>query len=179
MTSEADSSHNASTTQESSRRTQELSQTHRLTSAVWEHSHTVLNDENPAYRYCIHCTTDLIFKTKMASTNLQSHLKSKHAIIVGITLGQIQSKALDQLKKLYNQAELSDQIEKIDTQVFSRQLDSDVVNETLISLIVIQNLSFQAVEWPEFHVFCQVLNLQSKDIVTTAHSQVAKKIEKS
>src|SRR5215471_8557746 len=135
MASEADSSsHNASTTQESSRRTQESSQrtqesswTRRLTSAVWKHSHMANDDEDPAYRYCIHCMTDPIFKTKMASTNLRSHLKSKHAIIVGVTLGQIQSKALDQLKELYNQAELSDQIEKIDTQVFSRQLDSDVV----------------------------------------------------
>ena len=138
MASEADSSsHNASTTQESSRRTQGSSQTRGLTSAVWEHSRTVNDDEDPAYRYCIHCTTDPIFKTKMAPTNLWSHLKSKHAIIVGVTLDQIQSKALDQLKKLYNQAELSGQTEKINTQVFSRQLDSDVVNETLISLIII------------------------------------------
>ena len=136
MASEADSSsHNASTTQESFR-------THRLTSAVWKHSHMTLNDKNSTYRYCIHCMTDSIFKTKMASINLQSHLKSKHAIIVGITLGQIQSKALDQLKKLYNQAKLSGQTEKINTQVFSRQLDPDMINKTLISLIIIQNLSF-------------------------------------
>jgi len=35
------------------------------------------------------------------------------------------------------------------------------------------------VRWPEFHAFCQVLNPESSDYITTAHSQVAKKIEQS
>jgi hypothetical protein len=43
----------------------------------------------------------------MVLTNLQSHLKSKHAIFVEVTLGQIQLKALEQLKELYDQAKLS------------------------------------------------------------------------
>ena len=50
----------------------------------------------------------------MALTNLQSHLKSKHAIFIGVTLGRIQLKALKQLKELYNRAELSGQTEEID-----------------------------------------------------------------
>jgi len=46
----------------------------------------------------------------------------------------------------------------------------------LVLLIVVQNLSFQMVEWPEFHTFCQVLNPESDDFITTAHSQIGKKI---
>jgi hypothetical protein len=96
MASEADSSsYIASTTQEST-------QTRGLSSAVWAYSRMALDGEDPTYRYCIHCTIDPIFKTKMASTNLQSHLKSKHAIFVETTLGKIQSKALEQLKELYD-----------------------------------------------------------------------------
>lgn len=107
MASEADSSsYIASTTQEST-------QTRGLTSAVWAHSCIAHDSEDPAYRYCIHCTTDPIFKTKIAPTNLQSHLKSKHAIFVEITLGKIQSKAFEQLKELYNQAKSSNQTEEI------------------------------------------------------------------
>jgi hypothetical protein len=113
----------------------------------------------------------------MAPTNLWSHLKSKHAIFVEVTLGLVQSKALKQLKELYDRAKSSGQTEEIDTQVFLEQLDLDIVNEALISLIVVQNLPFRAVEWPKFHAFCQVLNPQSKDVITTAHSQIAKKIE--
>jgi hypothetical protein len=43
----------------------------------------------------------------MVLINLQSHLKLKHAILVEVTLGQVQLKALKQLKELYNQAKLS------------------------------------------------------------------------
>jgi len=78
----------------------------------------------------------------MALTNLQSHLKSKHAIFVEVTLGKIQSKALEQLKELYDQAESSGQTKEIDARVFLRQLDPDVVNEALVLLIVVQNLPF-------------------------------------
>jgi hypothetical protein len=81
---------------------------------LWEHSRAALDGEDPAYRYCVHCTIDPIFKTKMAPTNLRSCLKSKHAIFVGVTLGKIQSKALERLKELYNHAESSGQIEEID-----------------------------------------------------------------
>ena len=114
MGSEVDSSSSITST------TQESTWTRRLTSAVQRYSHITLDGEDPAYRYYIHCMTDPIFKTKIAPTNLRSHLKSKHAIFVEVTLGQIQSKALEQLKELYNQAELSSQTEVIDSQVFSR-----------------------------------------------------------
>jgi hypothetical protein len=131
MASEGDSSsYIESTTQESTR-------TRGTTSSVWAHSRTAHDGEDPAYRYCIHCTTDPIFKTKMVSTNLRSHLKSKHAIFVEVTLGLVQSKALQQLIDLYNRAKSSSQTEEIDTQVFLKQLDLDVVNEALISLIVV------------------------------------------
>ena len=83
------------------------------------------------------------------------------------------------MKELYHQAESSGQTSEIDTQVFRKQLDQDVINEALVSLIVVRNLPFSTVEWPEFHTFCQVLNPESKDFVTTTHSQVKNKIEKA
>jgi hypothetical protein len=176
MASEADSSsYIASTTQESTR-------TRGPTSAVWEYSRTALDGEDPAYRYCIRCTEENIvpiFKVKGIPTNLRRHLAAVHSIIVDITVGYVQAKALQQLKELYNRAESSSQTEEIDTYIFSRQLDPDIVNEALVSLIVVRNLPFQTVEWPEFHAFCQVLNPQSEGVVTTAHSQIAKKIKES
>jgi hypothetical protein len=35
------------------------------------------------------------------------------------------------------------------------------------------------VQWPEFHTLCQVLNPESKNCITIAHSQVSQKIEQS
>jgi hypothetical protein len=49
----------------------------------------------------------------------------------------------------------------------------------LVSLIIVWNLPFSAIEWPEFHTFCQALNPELKDFITTTHSQVKNKIEKA
>jgi len=52
-----------------------------------------------------------------------------------------------------------------------------VIDEALISLIVVQNLPFAIVEWPEFYTLCQALNSESEGMITTAHSTVTKKLE--
>jgi hypothetical protein len=54
-----------------------------------------------------------------------------------------------------------------------------VINEALVSLIVVQNLPFSIVEWAEFHVLCQALNSECKDMITTAYSQIHVKIKDS
>jgi hypothetical protein len=175
MASKADSSSYIASTTQSTR-------TRGPTSTVWEYSRTALDNEDPVYQYCIRCIEEnivLIFKVKGVPTNLRRHLAAIYSIIVDITVGYVQAKALQQLKELHNQAESSSQIEEIDTYIFSRQLDLDIVNEALISLIAVRNLPFRAMEWPKFHAFCQVLNPQSEGIVTTAHSQVIKKIKES
>ena len=64
----------------------------------------------------------------------------------------------------------SGQTEDIDSQVFKNYLNQNVINEVLISLIVIWNLPLQMVEWPEFHNLCSVLNPKSDSFITTAHS---------
>ena len=61
-------------------------------------------------------------------------------------MSQIQATTVQQLEQLYLQAKLSDQTEEIDAQVFKKQLNQDIINEALISLIIIQNLSFQMIE---------------------------------
>ena len=110
---------------------------------------------------------------------MRKHIERNHKIQVELTTSRIQTTALQQLKQLYLKAESSGQTREIDTQVFWKQLDQDVINEALISLIVVRNLPFAAVEWPEFHTFCQVLNPESKDTITTTHSQIKNKIEKA
>lgn len=110
---------------------------------------------------------------------MRKHIERNHKIQIELTPSRIQTTTLQQLKQLYLKAESSGQTSEIDTQVFRKQLDQDTINEALISLIVVRNLPFAAVEWPEFHTFCQVLNPESKDAITTTHSQVKNKIEKA
>jgi hypothetical protein len=54
-----------------------------------------------------------------------------------------------------------------------------VIVTVLISLITVRNLFFRIVEWPEFHVFCRVLNSEIDGYITTAHSEVGKMIQNS
>ena len=89
--------------------------------------------------------THPIFKTTV-TTNLRNHLKTKHKIIVEGTLSPIQATTIQQLQQLYLQAESLRQTDDIDAQVFRKQLNQDVINEALVSLIVVWNLPFRLVE---------------------------------
>lgn len=103
---------------------------------------------------------------------MRKHLKSQHRIDVEIPMSQVQAATLQQLEQLYLRAELSGQTDEIDAQVFQKHLNQDVINEDLVSLIVVRNLPFRMVEWPEFHTLCQSLNPKSDSFITTAHSQL-------
>jgi hypothetical protein len=107
---------------------------------------------------------------------MRNHLNSKHQIIVESAPGPVQTATINQLQQLYIRAESSGQTETIDVQVLRKVLDQGIINEALISLIIVRNLPFRLVEWPEFRTFCQVINPQSTDYITMAHSQIPKKI---
>ncbi len=77
---------------------------------------------------------------------MRKHIKRNHKIQIELTPNQIQTTTLQQLKQLYLKAKSSGQTNEIDTQVFRKQLDQDIINKTLILLIVVRNLPFTAVE---------------------------------
>ena len=77
-----------------------------------------------------------------------------------------------QLRQLYNQAKTNGDTTKFNLEVLEASLNKLVLLEALITLIVVQNLSFTMVEWPEFHTFCQVLNKACENKITTTHSIV-------
>jgi len=110
---------------------------------------------------------------------MRKHLKSKHRIDIEVALSRIQATALQQLQQLYLRVEGSGQTNEIDRQVFQKHLDKAIINEALVSLIVVRNLSFSAVEWPEFHTLCQVLNPELHNFVCTSHSTIKVKIEQA
>jgi len=68
---------------------------------------------------------------------------------------------------------------EVDSLVLKNALNKEAITATLISLITVQNLPLQLVKWPEFHTFCQVLNPEVEGFITTAHTQVRKKIKES
>ena len=68
---------------------------------------------------------------------MQKHLQTQHNVNVDIAVSQIQAATFQQLKQLYLQVKSFDQIKMINAQVFQKQLDQNIINKTLISLIVV------------------------------------------
>jgi len=143
--------------------------------STWAHTRAAGQGENPASKYCKYCTEDP-YGTHV-STNMRGHLKSKHDITVEVTRSAVETKAIRQLQDLYSRAESSEQTKEIDKLAFKKHLNQDVIDEALVSLIVVRNLAFRIATWPEFHTVCQALNPESIDSITTAHSQIPKKID--
>lgn len=146
-------------------------------SSTWVHSRPARDGENSVNRYCIHCTEDP-YNTSV-TTNFRVHLKSKHKVIVDTKKSAIHIVAAHQLEQLYHQAEANGEADELDTHIFRKHLNRDVINEALVTLIVQRNLSFRAVEWPELHTLCQAFNPLAAGFMTTTHSNIHKKIEGS
>ena len=176
MASEADSSPTLDSfnTEESSNRQQ------KKTSDLWTHTRAPDEDEDTHYKrtrlmYCKHCTTTV--HCSKSTTNFRNHLRAKHNIHLEKQEGPIHTKTRDQLRHLYVQLRDTEQSNDIDTLALQNALNREAIAAALISLITVRRLPFRIVEWPEFHVFCRVLNPEVKGYITTAHSTVNNMIQ--
>lgn len=124
-------------------------------SPVWTYCRTAKedNDENSKFFYCTRCDPNGPEKPygSNVSSNMRTHLRTAHQITVENVTGKIQADVVRQLDQLYLQAKATGHTETIDTQVLQSALNQTVINEALLTLIVVRNLSFSLVEWPEFH----------------------------
>ena len=153
---------------------------------VWQYCHCLTADkENQDHLYCSYCPSDSIadgykepYNTKIP-TNMGKHLLGAHQIIVEKKLSTQQAIVVQQLKQFYHQAHMIGETEELDTKILKDQLNKVVITEALISLIVVQNLAYALVKWPEFHTLCQALNQECKGMITTTHSQVALKVKEA
>lgn len=149
--------------------------TGRSAKSTWVHSRPAFPHETQNHKYCSHCKEPNVYHTTVSS-NMRSHLKSRHGITVEPTPSAIQEEVNKQLEQLYLQAETSNQTEEVDTRVLRKVLDSDRIHEAFVSLLVTANLPFRLVELPQFHAYNQCLNPEAAGSVTTSHSHVATKV---
>ncbi|MCJ1331163.1 hypothetical protein MMC10_007850 [Thelotrema lepadinum] len=150
---------------------------HRSADATWAHTHAAHEDENPKHKYCKYCI-ETPYGTSV-TTNLRGHLKSKHEIVIIREQNVVQLATQRQLRNLYSRVDYSEDAKEIDALAFKKHLNQEVIDEALASLIVVGNLPFRIITLPQFHAFCQTLNPESKDYITTSYSQVPKKIDQS
>lgn len=85
--------------------------------------------------------------------------------------------AADRLKEVFSRGGTPNEtIGEAKAQIFQRGLRQDVLNDILIWMVTENNLAFRLVKSSSFHAWCQLLNPLSGRCVTTAHSEVSKKL---
>ena len=108
----------------------------QVSSAVWDYCHAAQNDENLKFKYCTYYMISEIYFINI-SFNMQKHFQTQHNVDINIVVNQVQAAILQQLEQLYLQTKSFSQIKIINAQVFQKQLDQNIINEVLISLIVV------------------------------------------
>jgi hypothetical protein len=81
---------------------------------------------------------------------------------------------ISQFRQLLKQAGEQGHMEEIEEEVMRKTLVQDAIDNALVDLIVVHNLPYRLVEWPEFHTFYMTLNPQAIDCLCRAHSTIPK-----
>jgi hypothetical protein len=180
---EADSSVAPSIAPESTT-TSQIRKKGKKSSPVWAHTRMPLEDEDPDLLYCSYCEQGPAVARAPygsdSSSAMTKHINRYHPlIIIEKATNKKQDVVNEQLGQLYHQAKTNGDTKEFNLEVLKASLNEPVLLEALITLIVVRNLSYTMVEWPEFHTFCQVLNKACEGKITTAHSTVHIKVEEA
>jgi len=149
----------------------------KKSSPIWAHTREPLPYEDQDLLYCSYC--DLNNETHKPygidnASAMTKHINRKHPhITIEKSVSKNQEAVQEQLRQLYRQAKNNGDTEDFNLEVLEACLNVPALLEALVALIVVRNLSYRIVEWPEFQAFCQVLNKAAKDEVPTAHSTIA------
>ena len=97
------------------------------------------DNETSEFLYCSYCEPNGLKKPYSSNLpmNMKKHLLSVHSIIVEKGIGKIQAEVIQQLEQLHLQAKAAGQADTFDSQVLQLQLNQTVINEALLTLIVI------------------------------------------
>jgi len=112
------------------------------------------------------------------SSAMTKHIQRHHpTIVIEKPLSKKQEVVEQQLRQLYIQAKANGDTDEFHLEVLGACLNDEVVLEALITLIVVRNLSYNLVEWVEFHTLCQALNKACIGRILTSYSTVYIKTE--
>ena len=174
MTSEADSSINldcSSTTSSTTKKSKKLnSPIHEFTRERKNHE-PEKDEKGSKLLYCAFCE----YSTSV-TTNLRRHLQKNHEIDVLARENRTKKEAESRLKEYWNQA-IKDETDEMKSYVLNSILNQQVLKQTLVELIVVRNLPFTVIQWPEFHAFCGSLNSIAKDALPTSPTTIVTYIQ--
>jgi hypothetical protein len=77
---------------------------------------------------------------------MKKHLKSRHKITIEKTLNKNQVTVNKQFRQLYQQIETNSEKDKFNIEILKAYLNTSIITEALITLIVVRNLSFTLIK---------------------------------
>ena len=110
---------------------------------------------------------------------MRQHLSSIHQITVGKPESGIRATGTETVEQLYTKLllRLGNGQDDLDQEILKRTVDQQIVNQTLLDLIIVRRLPFSCVEWPEWHAFVQALNPQGQIFMPTSHNTIKQRNE--
>jgi len=82
-----------------------------------------------------------LYKT-IVNINFRHHLFTKYNIVIKKRQNTIFAAILDELDRLYNKLYMNGQIEEFEAKILEKILYQKIIDETLVLLIIVRNLSF-------------------------------------
>jgi hypothetical protein len=153
----------------------------RKISPVHEHCRTPTPEEREAkaeskWIWCKYCPSH----SSQNTTNMRQHLGSVHGIVASkAPESSIRMTATETVEELYTKLllRLGDSKDNLDQEILRRTVNQQVIDQTLLDLIIIRRLPFSCVEWPEWHAFVKALNPQGHIFMPTSHNTIKQRIE--
>lgn len=135
------------------------------------------NQQGRRYFYCAQCP----YWRNVITTNIRAHLISKHGIFVKEQESVIKQATKQRIEGLFQkQGELEAQkLKERKERILRECVKIDIVREALAQLIVVRNLPFEAVTWPELRALLLSVNYTCEDALVDSDSTVPKLIEDS
>ena len=137
----------------------------------------LVNNKGRRYWYCGQC----VFWRDMVTTNIRSHLHNAHGVVVKEEDSVIKRAIKQSLQGLFHkQGELHTQkLERQKKNTLKESINSAILRDTFAQLIVVQNLPYDTVTWPELQALLLAVNYTCEEALIDSSNTVPKIIEEA
>ena len=126
--------------------------------------------------YCKYCESG----SATSTTGLRSHIRTHHKDIqLEDACPTLAAASISQITALYERLYEQGQTSNFDSLILNRTINTKLVFQALVDLIVVRRLPLRIVEWPEFHRFCATLNPSSLAKLPSSHHTIKKRIDET
>lgn len=140
-------------------------------------SKPLVNSKGRRYWYCGQC----VFWRDVVTTNIRTHLFNAHGVVVKEEDSVIKRATQQSLQGLFHkQGELhTQQLERQKDTILRESVNPALVRDALAQLIVVRNLPYKAVTWPELRALLLTVNYTCEEALIDSDTTVPRIIEES